>query len=88
MAKVKGRGTRAAIRFRPGDVVVVERRLPHADARTPRPGELCVVTGVDRRRGNKHPVHVRSLAEPGREDWFADCHLALYEDRPKLEVVK
>lgn len=63
-------------RFRRGDIVEILRGLPHADQYTPRPYTIGRVAGTDYRRGNKHPVLVVSLDEPGHADWFPESHLA------------
>lgn len=63
-------------RFRRGDLVEILKPLPHADQYTPRPGTIGRVIGTDYRRGNKHPVLVVSLNNPGHDDWFPESCLA------------
>lgn len=77
MKKAKAKWQKYAGDFQPGDVVEIIHRLPHADIFTPERWTLGYVAAVDPRTGNFHPVLVRSLNDPGKEDWFSARELAL-----------
>ncbi len=58
--------------FFPGDIVIIIRALPHADPHTPRPHEYGYINAVLMGRKKDHNIHVLSLDNPGKDDWFTE----------------
>jgi len=77
---------KAAGDFRPGDEVIVDRRLEHADMYTPARGSICTVKAVQARPGNLHPIHLSEVGNPRKEDWFNARHIYLLGRKPLAQA--
>ncbi|MBT9171970.1 MAG: hypothetical protein DDT21_00346 [Syntrophomonadaceae bacterium] len=78
----------AAVGYQVGDLVRVERLLPHFDPHTPGVGAICRVTRLAFWPGNRHPIHLTEIGDSRREDWFNVTHISpLDEDMPQEGAV-